>query len=116
MRWLGLLGIIICLAMPVTLNAHGVTGEVFKGGIVVFAQYDTGEPMSYAKIEIYAPNSQAKFQGGRTDRNGKFSFVPDMPGEWKVIVDDEIGHRLTISISVNEALEPINTGLTGRGK
>jgi nickel transport protein len=116
MRWMCVLGMLICMAVPVAVNAHGAKGEVSRGGIVVLAQYDTGEPMSYAKVEIYAPDSQAKFQTGRTDRNGKFSFIPDVPGEWKVIVDDEMDHRLIVVIPVNESLEPISTGSTEKEK
>jgi nickel transport protein len=44
------------------------------------------------------------FQSGRTDRNGRFCFFPDAPGDWKVVVDDEMGHRLEVRVPVNEAL------------
>lgn len=44
------------------------------------------------------------FQSGRTDRNGRFCFVSDLAGDWKVVVDDEMGHRLEICVPVNEAL------------
>ena len=47
---------------PFNLHAHGVRGKVGKGGIVVTAQYDTGEPMSYSKVDISAPNSKLPFQ------------------------------------------------------
>jgi len=92
---------------PLNVYAHGVEGEVrsFKGGVVVTATYDTDEPMSYAEVEIYAPNSKLKFQSGRTDRNGCFSFVPDVPGKWQVFVDDGIGHRLTMDISIDKTLK-----------
>ena len=98
--------VIFFILLPVNALAHGVEGEVqsFEGGIVVIASYDTGEPMSYAGVEIYAPNSQIKFQLGRTDRNGRFAFVPDVPGEWQVIIDDGIGHRLTLKVPVDKML------------
>ncbi len=98
--------IALIFIFPTSVYAHGVMGKVGKGGIVVTAQYDTGEPMSYAKVEISAPDSKLPFQSGRTDRNGRFCFLPDTPGTWKVVVvDDEIGHRLELEIPVNEALD-----------
>ncbi|RLB10909.1 MAG: hypothetical protein DRG27_02205 [Deltaproteobacteria bacterium] len=97
--------IALILIFPASVYAHGVMGKIGKGGIVVTAQYDTGEPMSYAKVEISAPNSKLPFQSGRTDRNGRFCFLPDTAGTWKVVVDDEIGHRLELEIPVNTALE-----------
>ena len=99
--------LIVTLAflLPSPLFAHGVKGLVKEGGLVVTAQYDTGEPMSYAKVKISAPGAKLTFQSGRTDRNGRFCFFPDTPGDWKVVVDDEMGHRLEVMVPVNEAKE-----------
>jgi nickel transport protein len=91
--------------LPFLVHAHGVKGKVASGGIVVSAEYDTGEPMSYAGAKISAPGAKLIFQSGRTDRNGRFCFFPDMPGDWKVVVDDEMGHRLEVPVSVNEAMK-----------
>ena len=85
----------IFLPLPL-LYAHGVKSTVEKGGIVVTAQYDTGEAMSYARVKISAPGARLTFQSGRTDRNGRFCFYPDGPGDWEMIVDDEMGHRLEV--------------------
>lgn len=93
----------IFFLLPFFTHAHGVKGEVASGGIVVTAEYDTGEPMSYARAKILAPAAKLTFQSGRTDRNGRFCFFPDIPGEWKVVVDDEMGHKLEVPVSVNEA-------------
>ena len=89
---------------PVLLCAHGVTGKTGTGGIVVSAMYDTGEAMDYAKVTILAPDANLKFQSGRTDRNGRFCFFPDVSGNWKVVVDDEMGHRLEVTVPVDEAM------------
>jgi len=80
--------IVLIFIFPVSLHTHGVRGKVGKGRIVVIAQYDTGEPMSYAKVEISAPNSKLPFQSGRINRNGRFCFFPDTPGTWKVVVNE----------------------------
>ena len=89
---------------PCSAFAHGVQGKVDFGGVVVTAQYDSGEPMSYAKVKILAPGGPLPFQSGRTDRNGRFCFFPDSEGNWKVVVDDEMGHRLEVGVPVNEHL------------
>ncbi len=82
---------------------HGVEGEIHKlpGVLVVEAAYDTGEPMSYARVEIWSPDSKIRFQLGRTDRNGKFAFVPDVTGLWKVKVSDGLGHALALEVRVD---------------
>ena len=87
-----------------SLCAHGVKSFMGSGGIVVTSQYDTGEPMSYARVRISAPGAKLPFQSGRTDRNGRFCFFPDAPGDWKMVVDDEMGHRLEVTVPVNEQL------------
>ncbi len=83
--------------------AHGVEGEVtyLPHVVMIKASYDTGEPMSYARVEIYAPDSKIKFQIGRTDRNGRFAFVPDVSGQWRLAVLDGLGHRLSLNVKVN---------------
>jgi len=95
----------LAFLLPSSLFAHGVKGTVKEGGLVVTAQYDTGEVMSYARVRISAPGAKLPFQSGRTDRNGRFCFFPDAQGDWKVVVDDEMGHRLEVMVPVNEAME-----------
>jgi nickel transport protein len=60
--------------------------------------------MSYARVTIVSPRSEVNFQSGRTDKNGRFCFFPDAAGEWEVMVDDEIGHRLEIDVPIDEQL------------
>lgn len=96
---------IMIFLLPSMLWAHGVRGKVAAGGMAVGAQYDTGEPMSYARVKISAPGAELLFQSGRTDRNGLFCFFPDATGDWQVVVDDEMGHQLEVIVSVDEAME-----------
>ena len=90
--------------LPSLLHAHGVTSKIDAGGIVVSAMYDTGEAMDYARVTISAPGASLTFQSGRTDRNGRFCFFPDVSGDWKVVIDDEMGHRLEVNVFVDQAM------------
>ena len=96
--------LITAFMLPQLLHAHGVTSKIDTGGIVVSAMYDTGESMDYARVTISAPGATLNFQSGRTDRNGRFCFYPDVSGNWKVVVDDEMGHRLEVNVFVDQAM------------
>ena len=85
--------------------AHGVIGKIGRGGIVIEATYDTTEPMNYAKVRVTPPNSKKAYQVGNTDRNGRFCFIPDSVGEWDIEVTDGLGHRLKMSVPVDEQLK-----------
>ena len=83
--------------------AHGVSGVISeKKALLVTAEYDDGEPMSYGAVEILNLKEKLPFQSGRTDRNGRFLFLPDRAGEWQVTIKDGMGHQVIISTIVNE--------------
>ena len=65
--------------------------------------YSTGEKMSYREAKIFSPKDE-KFavQSGRTDENGRFAFIPDTAGEWRVIVRDEEGHQCEAKINITQ--------------
>jgi nickel transport protein len=84
-----------------TAWSHGVEGWVERAEAwCVAAQYDDGEPMGYAAVEIKSPGSETIFQSGRTDRNGRFLFKPDGPGQWRAVVSDGMGHQVSLDIAV----------------
>jgi nickel transport protein len=96
------LGLVILTAA--TCWSHGVDGYIEEiSGCCVTARYDDGEPMSYAKVEISAPDSEIGFQSGRTDRNGRFMFLPEVQGKWNVVVTDGMGHRLALPLEFDPA-------------
>ena len=99
------------LAGSDTVWSHGVWGRTaLETGILFEAEYDDGEPMSYAAVEVFIVNEELPFQTGRTDRNGRFLFLPDQPGDWKVVVKDEMGHRLAVKTIIDEDMNPKKTG------
>jgi hypothetical protein len=80
----------------ITDNTPGVTRTVhFK--------YSTGEPMMYAIIKLYPPSKpEVEILQSITDRNGYFSFVPDEDGEWLITAEDGMGHKGTITLTVEQ--------------
>ena len=108
-----LICVFVCLLIPAQNGfSHGVFGNiVMEKGILVKAEYDNGEPMSYSSTKIFDSEEKLPFQSGRTDRNGRFLFYPDKSGDWKVIVNDGMGHCLTLKTHINKklALSTINS-------
>ena len=102
--------IFICFITCITTLAdtawtHGVRGRITsEAGILVEAEYDDGDPMSYSAVEVSNLKEKLPFQTGRTDRNGKFLFLPDKSGDWKVVINDGMGHRLVVKTSIDESI------------
>ncbi|CCK79111.1 hypothetical protein [Desulfobacula toluolica] len=104
-----------CMACTLLISdhtlAHGVRGRISsQKALMVESEYDDGEAMGYADVEVYSPMETICFQSGRTDRNGRFVFFPDKKGDWKVIVNDGMGHQLTLKTNVDENLVLIEQG------
>jgi nickel transport protein len=79
--------------------------------VIVAAAYAGTEPVPFAKVQIFSPADAAhEFQAGNTDKTGKFSFVPDRGGAWRVVIDDEIGHRQETSVQIPESFAGSATG------
>lgn len=77
--------------------AHSWQGTV---ALVQFA-YAGGEVPTYAKVEVYGPaDAKVEFQNGRTDAQGRFAFMPDAAGRWRIIMADNMGHRVEHSVEV----------------
>ncbi len=90
------------LAWPIHSLAHGVTHEVFDAATGVRAAYADGTPMEYCDVAVFSPvDGEVEFQTGATDRHGRFAFVPDTLGLWRVTVDDGMGHMITAEVTVD---------------
>jgi nickel transport protein len=91
---------------PAVCCAHGVSGIVGSGGVVIKAEYSDGLPMSYAEIVISAPDAKLPFVSGWTDRNGRFCFFPDISGSYHATINDELGHKLEMDIPIDSNSSP----------
>lgn len=101
------------LTVPQNAMAHGVG---FRNSperpVALEFYYSTGEPMAYQSTEVFSPDDEKhSFIDGRTDENGRFSFVPNANGLWKVIVSDDEGHRANGQVEIN--LEALNSETGG---
>lgn len=90
-------------ALAGSLAAHGLEIEVRRHApaVILKASYSGAEPVAFAAVKIYAPGAPpVVFQSGNADAAGRFAFVPDREGEWRAVVDDELGHREERRIAV----------------
>ena len=91
----------IILFSSSALMAHGTGANRIDGGVGVVARYDDGSPMSYCDVKVFSPSGGAKpFQEGLTDKNGGFLFAPDENGEWRIVIDDGMGHSIAEEVVV----------------
>jgi nickel transport protein len=91
------------LLIHVESRAHGLEYTVSEtsGKPTVYFHYSDGSPVSYTKVKVWSPdNDSIEFQNGRTDKNGRFSFVPDLDGFWRITVNDGMGHAATVEHQV----------------
>jgi nickel transport protein len=102
------LRVVLCL-LPAVLGAHEIEMSVSMAApaVIVRSVYGGSDPVSFAKVQIFSPSQPSgEFQTGLTDRRGYFSFVPEGGGVWRVLVDDEEGHRAEVSVTVPESFRP----------
>jgi nickel transport protein len=93
------------LVLPAQVFGHGVEVYDLSGEDrpvrTVYFKYSTGEPVSFARIKIFPPSTAGKNVEALvsiTDRNGIFCFVPDEEGEWRVDMEDGMGHKGSITV------------------
>ena len=93
---------LLCSSSCSYAHGTGYRQSSLKAVPLEFA-YSTGEAMSYRETRVYSPSDE-KFavQSGRTDESGRFSFVPNVKGEWRVIVRDEEGHQCEAKIDITD--------------
>lgn len=81
--------------------------EASAGAVVVRCVFTSGEPAE-AEVLVYSPAEPDRiFQMLRTDLRGFASFVPDAPGDWRVVADDGMGHRTFLDVPIAEPGAPV---------
>ena len=101
--------LLIVLALLLTSSAawaHRMHHEVSTGQAqVLTVSYTFGQQPIFEPYQVFAPDTDVPFQTGRTDMQGRVSFLPDRPGRWRVVVTTEDGHGVEVRIRVDEDLE-----------
>ncbi|MDR2779562.1 MAG: hypothetical protein LBB28_00390 [Synergistaceae bacterium] len=87
-----------------TAFAHGVGyRRLGMSAVALEFFYSTGESMAYQNARVYSPkDGKAFFQSGLSDEFGRVSFVPNIQGDWRIMVKDEEGHLAEAVITVTE--------------
>lgn len=94
------------LGFAAHLPAHDLQTkvEIEPPFVVISASYEGTEAASFIAVTVHAPASASvkadAFQTGRTDYEGQFVFLPTGPGDWRVLLDDEMGHRVELVANV----------------
>ncbi len=119
--------ILAAFVLTALLPAHDLQTRVEEKPpfVMISASYEGTEAASFIAVTVHAPPSADgkadAFQTGRTDVEGKFVFLPTAPGDWRVQLDDEMGHRVEVVAKVTGQgaaaadAAPPNGGAAGRG-
>ena len=85
------------------LLGHGIELSMGKKYPCVFikAEYSGSSAAAHVDVKVFFQEEKEEFQKGFTDKNGVFSFCPDQTGQWTVIVDDLMGHRKSMDITIH---------------
>lgn len=105
--------LLILFLLPALARSHDLDARVtvYPHSVVVQAAYGGTEPAPHISVGIFSPaDTQKEFQSGWTDARGVFAFVPNRSGEWLCVLDDQLGHRKEISISVTDDRVPAAGG------
>lgn len=101
-------------------RAHAIfVASETRGDAVVIAVSDDAGPRAAIGVTVLGPaGGGTTYQRGETDQEGRFAFVPNLPGEWQAVVDDGFGHRAVARVTVAEtagALSAVDGNGAGRG-
>jgi nickel transport protein len=99
-----LIVLVWAMAIPCNALAHGTDYRLINKDKVIAAEffYSDKTPMRYAQILVFSPeNQKVEYQNGRTDQNGRFAFLPEIPGQWRMKVTDGMGHAVNATVTVN---------------
>lgn len=94
---------VLVVGMSAETFAHGTDYRIVgKKAVVMEFFYSDKKPMQYAEVLILSPgNGAIEYQNGRTDQNGRFAFLPEMTGEWRVKVNDGMGHAVSAAVTAH---------------
>lgn len=96
---------VVVLSWPDRASAHSLAIRKLDDAkaITVDFYYADGSAMAYGEVRIFAPDvPDVPYMNGRSDRLGRFAFVPSQPGIWRVDAKDAEGHATTLTVEIGE--------------
>jgi nickel transport protein len=88
------MGGVFLAGIPLTVCSHGIRLEKTSSALSVQALDERDSPVTEGDVTVFPSNdSTSLFRQGKLDGEGRFSFYPDRPGGWRVVVKDGRGHR-----------------------
>jgi hypothetical protein len=91
------------LTLPLFAHDLAVQTTLAPPAVVARALYGASEPAAFAKVTIHAPGATSGvYQSGNADAQGYFCFRPSASGDWRITVDDEMGHVQQATVRVPE--------------
>lgn len=94
---------VMTLAQPLPAFAHGTDYRITGNDAVVAVEffYSDKTPMQYAEVLVFSPgNDKVEYQNSRTDQDGGFAFFAKKPGDWRIKVNDGMGHAVHATVAV----------------
>ena len=87
--------------LPTAVEAHALRAVHEQQGEAILARfaYSDDRATEFAAVRVIGADGK-EFQNGRTDARGRFAFVPDAPGTWRIIVADGMGHKVDHPVEV----------------
>ena len=75
--------------------------DVIDTAVILQAAYAGTDPVPYAKVQVYAAGDPGgPVHEGKTDINGNFASAMPRAGRWRMVIDDEMGHRVEKTVQV----------------
>ncbi len=91
------------LLQPAQALAHGASCRSISEARAVEGIYHDGMPMAFCDVTIYSTTAgDSVFATGTTDAAGRFAFVPAAAGEWRIVIDDGMGHAASCEFAAAE--------------
>lgn len=96
--------LILALLFPRWVLAHEIRHTVVRAdAVVVTLAYADQTPFAFASYEVFRAGESAPFQTGKTDQQGRVTFLPDREGAWLVKAFTTDGHGLEVRLRTDRS-------------
>ena len=102
--------------LPSSAGAHALRAVHERQGEAVLVRfaYSDDRGAEFAAVRVTGADGK-EFQNGRTDARGRFAFIPDAPGVWRITVADGMGHKVEHAVEVAATGKPAATAADDAG-